>query len=136
MKLYGEVKSLKVLNSKIYWDSANLFQFFTEDPVEVGIYIGELCQPLIDFLTNRSTLINEPYSEERKDKARVISVPELKLKYCLENKSLFDREKVNNPSLINYKYCDQLKSLISRIEMIAELGEVSREEIFLRFCLV
>ena len=136
MELYGEVKSLKVFVCRDYWNSANLFQIYEEDPVEIGIYIDEPCRQLIDYLINRSTLTNEPYSDKRKDKARLISLSELKLRLCIETKALKDKESGSSAAHAQCECIEQLDSLIRRINMIAELGEIKGEDLFLRFCIV
>ncbi len=136
MKLFGEVRSLKIVGYKDYWDLPNLFCFFDEDPISVKVYIDDVCQPLTNYLTNRSTCTNEPFSEDHQEKARMISVSELRYKHCLEMKDLIERRKANSAGMIHYKHCDQLSSILKRINMIAELGDVKGDELFLRFCLI
>lgn len=136
MNIYGKVESLKVIGKEDYWNSPNLFFFSDDELHEVSIYFEEVCPPLIEYLTDKSTEINESFSEKRREKAHRISLSELKLKLCVEMKSLIDKEKNTMSVYARYKFCEQLEALIKRINMIAELGDLTGKEIFLRFCLV
>ena len=136
MFLYGLIQGLKITNDKAVLNPSNLYLHVHGTEMEASIRIDDVCSPLESYLKERAVNLNECAGKHKKYQYRLISLAELKLRYCILCDELSDENKKKNIPYVQYKMWDQLKELIKEIDMIVKIGRMKDQEIYLKFCLI
>ena len=135
MKLVGYVKGLTVSRGVPYWSGPNIYHCYGEGPNEVRIVINDVTKILTDFLMNKSLHTKDAISKDEITTYRIIGVSTLRVMYCSEREAIFSKKKINDIQYVRYKFLDELKELISEIDMIAKLGSIYDQDVYLKFYL-
>ena len=132
MNIVGFVYGLNIVNDKTIWHSS--FNSFLDDQEseEPVVNMENICRPLFEFIDGYAVYTGVIGKEETTN-FRIISLAEIKLRCISLIVELDESSKEGKVIFAQYKFLEELKELIRKIESIADQTKVEERELYLIF---